>query len=188
MSCYTIFYLGKKNKDGKYELTGPYKKVGPDKFEIRPLMIRSRSFIPGNISEIAEKIAVEEMTEEMLSRFTFQGLSDSGEKHSCGYALSFSQMRNLKRDCGLKVGYAELDEVSFVAHENHIMSSYDAPYLESVEKIAEMSGEERKKYGKTCYIQTDSWGYLLNSIAECVDEWVPYNDDEEAYLLIEEDF
>ena len=95
------------------------------------------------------------------------------DAYYCSYAEIAHQAE--KHSWGLKVGYAPLNEVDYVAENNYYLEDrYEIEYR-SADMVAELQPEQRKDYGKVAFLETNSVGYIANQIIDAFHELVSWS-------------
>lgn len=170
MSREYVFYPGIK-KDGKYNCL--YWKKKEDKLVPAEIYWSSGSFIEGDwFLSNGRRLDASELHEDILDLFTW----DESENRECFlYELPFSVLATAKPERGLIEGYIPIEELAILESmedsfekQDYISWQMEKPVPATV--IAEMSDDERKKYGKFSFVDTYSPGYVsqhLLEIANC---------------------
>lgn len=178
MSTYYTAYLGKKTKDGVYEIIGPYVYDKSGKLKLNSIWWRSRSFIRWNEWEVYN-IPVDSFGEKARELC----VDDFGneKKWSIGYWISAKEIY-AKASCEPIRGFLPVEEAQVL-----INSNYDKEYISwdmeskplRAEFIAGMSDSERSKYSFVSYIDYESKEYHMWEIATILNGY-------EDYMLIDE--
>lgn len=179
MSTYYTAYLGKKTKDGIYEIIGPYVYDKSGKLKLNSIWWRSQSFIRWDEWE-AYNIPAESFGEK-ASEICVDDFG-SGKKWSIGYWISAKEIY-AKASCEPIRGFLPIEEAQIL-----ISSNYDREYISwemeskplRAELVAGMSDSERSKYSFVSYIDYESKEYHMWEIATILNGY-------EDYMLIDED-
>lgn len=181
MSVYYMFYLAKKFEAGM-TVVAPAIMTENGKFKIVPAISRSKSFIDADEwCRLMSPLSLEDINQEpsnlrLLASDRSWGPTPNIQSDS--YYIPFSEVINIaaKDRAGLRIGYASLEEVNYVAkHDYYLEDKYEIDFL-SADVVAEMQLEDRKKYGKVAFLETNSMGYIANQIVDAFHEFV-YDDD-----------
>ena len=161
MSTYYSAYLGKKTKDGIYEIIGPYIVNKDGKSELSYLWWRSQSFIRWREWD-TYNIPIEKLGREARNECAIMGIF-SEEEYSCGFWISAKEIYT-KGSCSPVRGYLPIDEAAEL-----IASNYDQDYISwsmvrepiSAEVLAGMSDSKRNEYSFVSYIDYESTEYHM---------------------------
>ena len=186
MSTYYSAYLGKKTKDGIYEIVGPYTVNKDGKSELSSLWWRSQSFIRWREWD-AYNIPIEKLGREARNECATMGIF-SEKEYSCGFWISAKEIY-MKGSCGPIRGYLPIDEAAEL-----IASNYDQDYISwamtrepiSAEVLAGMSDSKRNEYSFVSYIDYESTDYHmweLGRILNGYDEFALLEDGEELGII-----
>lgn len=175
MSTYYEFYLGKKTDNGKIKMVAPFKySVEENKFKRVPLLSRSSSFIDFDEFDMC-RLEVDKMADEDVDYFSWDG-------QSITYYMPYSNMVKLSKSCGLRQGYAPLEDFKAIALNNYIVN-YEWEYnLIGADQYAESPVEVQKTYGKIAFTVVCSTDYLADRILSAASEVVLW--DEEDYCFM----
>ena len=188
MSTYYSAYLGKKTKDGMYEIIGPYVMNKDGKLKIESLWWRSRSFINWNDWD-AYNIPVEKLGEKAHELCVSEGIF-SDKEYSIGYWVPAEDIyRN--GSCEPIRGYLPVDEAAAL-----IASGYDQDYISwsmestplSAEVMAGMTDSKRNEYSFVSYIDYGTTHYHMWELGRIIAEYEHYRlveDDEEFGVIFQ---
>ena len=180
MSTYYTFYAAKISQDNEIKILGPFAIDKDDKFQLFPILSRSRSFI--NIDEFDSFCYP--VNESMLSKEELSKLHESAEFYNgMYYYLPYSDVKGHATN-GLVRGYATLDQIKYAAECGYDLFCDWMYPIYPPEVAAEMPPEEKKKYGQISYIDTMSTGYLCEQLILHADPWnYDISENEFCYLL-----
>lgn len=183
MSTYYCFYPARKNANDKIELIGNFINDQDGKPRLQPIIERSRSFIDWDDIDM-NPLSIDDMDPKWISNMTEKSFfSDNPDEiHSIAYYLPLSQIQMQSND-GVKRGYMTLEDVNTLAANNYCLDDWYYEELLSADVVAEMNDEDRKKYGHTAFIDTNSKEYIYNVIATAVDPY-EYNTENFGNLYI----
>ena len=166
MSVYYDFYIAKRNKNShKVDLIGPYIKKGKE-FKPSSILWRTSSCIEWD-EFYSELIPMELMSSEVEELASIKAMN--GDKYSVGNWVPLNTLSTIN-DMVIR-GYAPLEDIA-----NLVRTEYSSEYISygmatpmPAEAYAEMSEEDRRKYGHTAYVEEYSEKYIgpiLRAIAE----------------------
>ena len=169
MSTYYTFYIAEKQPDDKFGYKGLYDGKG----NIRPVISRSRSFIDSDDIHCYDTVTEDRLSDE-FRKALFGPEEDTEDKkwYPNMYLIPFSTISSIGSSGGLKRGYTDLETLDIVTKNNYdpeIISEHIYK-LASPDFIAELSPEERAKYGHIAYIDYNSTEFLFSFIADYVNE------------------
>ena len=185
MSREFIFYPGVK-KDGKYNCLH-WKKEG-DKLIPADIYWASASFIEGQwFLDNGHQIKPTELHEDIVDYFTWSFYDDVPleEKQCFLYEIPLSALKRAKPERGLLEGYIPIEELKVLGRCEDIYDKQEFVEWElstplPADVYAELSEEERKKYGKFSFINTYSPGY----VSQVLSEVLSCNCDDDACILM----
>jgi hypothetical protein len=183
MSTYYSFYLARKLKSGM-KIVGPaVYNVENEAFKIKPAVCRSRSFINWDeFFDIMDQLSVYEMDqkEDNLGYMAYE--YEPGRYHSNTLCCPYQKIVSLAASRGLKVGYAPLKDINYVARKNYkLEDQYEIDFV-TADMVAEMPAELRKEYGKVAFYEEDSVAYISAQIVDACGELVDW--DKNDYYVV----
>lgn len=186
MSTYYSAYLGKKTKDGIYEIVGPYVVNKDGKSELSSLWWRSQSFIHWNEWEVVN-IPENKLGEKAYENCTSEGIWEDSKRYSIGYWIPAKEIYR-KGSCEPVRGYVPIQEAAEL-----IASGYDQDYISwSMSRpipsdfLVGLSEEKRNEYSFVSYIDYSSTQYHmweLGRILNGYDEFELLGDGEELGII-----
>lgn len=195
MSTYYSFYVGYEAQDGKIHTFGPYDRTR----KIRPIVERSRSFIPYDFTESFHRLFEDKMADDLKEDFTytytikelnpetgeFEDKEETGREDSI-YVAHLNQLPNTNY---MIYGYFPMDEImDYVNNDNkydyYFSNKYDVEEFGFVLKSAIDKGDKEeidrlKNYQFFSYPDYSSKEYLSNFIYEAVS----YNGPFDEYIM-----
>ncbi len=189
MATYYSAYLGKKTKDGIYEIIGPYLLTKDGKIELQSMWWRSQSFIRWREWE-AFNIPIDKLGTKAAEICTVDGFWDEDERYSIGYWIPAKDIY-AKGSCGPIRGYLPVDEAAAL-----IASNYDQEYISwsmeskplSSEVMAGMSDAKRNEYSFVSYIDYESIEYHMWELSCILIQYEDYrlvNEGEELGVIFQ---
>ena len=181
MSTYYNLYLGKKNKDGKYSIVGPYMKAEDGKFVLTELCwfrhsCCSLTYMFNNWQLNPDQIADD--SKKMLTT------SFGDKEYSTGYVFDIEDIRfeGEKNDWGIKNCYVKRKTLSTLEKAGFCIDTFDEIDTRCVSEVAEMTDSERKSWVRTAFRELNSVGDIASRIIRSIPGGVMENMD--GYCLI----
>lgn len=189
MSTYYSAYLGKKTKDGKYEIIGPYVYNKNNELKLNSMWWRSQSFIHWDDWPV-EKISIEAMGEKTKEICVYESGFNDDEVWSIGYWIPASKIY-ANGSCEPIRGYLPVEEA-----QGLIAANYDQEYISweleerplSAEFVAGMTDSERSKYSFVSYVDYSSTKYHMWEVSRILNGYEEYgllNEDEELGVIFQ---
>lgn len=189
MAIYYSAYLGKKTKEGLYEIIGPYTVTNDGKMTLQSMWWRSQSFIRWREWD-AMSIPIDKLGETAAKTCTVDGFWDEDKKYSIGYWISARDIYG-RGSCNPIRGYLPIDEAAALIasgyNQNYISWSMESKPISS-EAIAGMTDEKRSEYSFVSYIDYESTEYHmweLGRILNGYEEYTLLNDGEELGVIFQ---
>lgn len=190
MSTYYSFYLGARDDKDKMCVVGPYYyNVKEGETKLGTLYETSQSFIQDDdIRNRMDLLNVEEIAEKDLDRLSFEPYFEDRPRASKTYYAPLSEFHALadKNNNGLYIGYVCMADMKYVIEENYrLLDRYDVD-LVSADVVAEMTPEDRRKYGKIAFTAISDASYVAHLVvkaAESLLEYV-YGEDKKRYYIL----
>lgn len=173
-TCYSA-YLGKKTKEGIYEVIGSYVYDKKDHLKINSIWWRSQSFIRWNDWE-AMPIPVDKFGAR-AEKLCVEDFGGTDRKYSIGYWISEREIY-ARGSCEPIRGFLPIEEARSL-----IASGYDQEYISwglsdlplSAEFVAGLSDSERSKYSFVSYIDRESVEYHMWELGCILRGYEDYN-------------
>lgn len=177
MSSYYMFYLAKKNDEGKIKIVGPAVLAENGEFKIKPALIRSRSYIEWEDWGFMNCLPIQMMADDDFTKVLCTSDHSWGSEpniQSDACYCSYKEIANIARaeKMGLKVGYAPLNEVGYVAENGYCLQDKYEIEFHSADFAAELCPEERVKFGKVAFLEINSVGYICNQLVNAFHDLV----------------
>lgn len=190
MSTYYSFYLGARDDAGKMCVVGPYYySVKAGETKLGTLFETSQSFIDDDVfRNTMDLLGVDEIAEKDLDRLSFEPLFEDQPRVSTTYyapLLDFHAIAN-KNNNGLYIGYACIADMKYIIEENYrLLNRYDVD-LVSADVAAEMTPEERRKYGKVAFTAISDASYVANLVVKAAEGLLKheYGKDKDRYYIL----
>ena len=192
MSVYYNFYVGKRNKKtNEVDIVGPYYKISTGEIKIKPVLSRSRSFIEwDDFVERIEDFDIRDASKELQD---IVGYDKSNKDARPGWDYCYAYW--ISNDWS--VGINDIVTRGYLSHEERselIKSNYDSDVIEfnvsqpiNAEVYAEMSEDDRAKYGYIAYINPYSADFIcqiLSIVSDKMEFDIEYNPGEELGFIV----
>ena len=192
MSVYYDFYIGKRNKKtNKIDVVGPYYKISTGEIKIKPVLSRSRSFIEwDDFVERIEDFDIRDASKELQD---IVGYNKSNKDARPGWDYCHAYW--ISNDWS--IGINNIVTRGYLSHEERselIKSNYDSDVIEfnvsqpiDAEVYAEMSEDDRAKYGYIAYINPYSADFIcqiLSIVSDKMEFDIEYNPGEELGFIV----
>ena len=190
MSTYYSFYLGARDDAGKMCVVGPYYySVKAGETKLGTLFETSRSFIEDEVfMSTMNPLGADEVAEKDMDRLTFQPMFEDQPRVSNTYYAPLSDFHAIanKNNGGLYVGYVCIADMKYIIEENYrLLSRYDVD-LVSADVVAEMTPEDRRKYGKVAFTAISDASYVANLVVKAAESLLEheYGKDKDRYCIL----
>lgn len=189
--CYD-FYIGKRNKKtNEIDIVGPYYKISTGETKIKPVLSRYGSFIEwDDFVERIEDFDIRDASKELQD---IVGYDKSNKDARPGWDYCHAYW--VSNDWS--VGINDIVTRGYLSHEERnelIKSNYDSDVIEfnvsqpiDAEVYAEMSEDDRAKYGYIAYINPYSASFIckiLSIVSDKMEFDIEYNPGEELGFIV----
>lgn len=190
MSTYYSFYLGARDDAGKMCVVGPYYyNVKAGETKLGTLFETSRSFIDDDVfMGTMNPLNVDEIAEKDLDRLSFEPIFENESRVSNTYYASLSDFHAIanKNNNGLYIGYVCMADMKYIIEEDYrLLNRYDVD-LVSADVVAEMTPEDRRKYGKIVFTAISDASYIANLVVKAAESLLEheYGKDKDRYCIL----